>query len=284
MILARRVAAALAIAGAGVLAYAVPVSATGQHATHECVDGTHRDDLNGHIDTSSGVGTVTGKAALCAPVDILFSIYKVPDTWDGDAFNGTAVPQHVLQTVRGTLQGEETLSLQVGLPACGNVQADLYYPPEIPDIDINGTGPGLIAGYIWQISPPTECKPATTTPSATETTPSATETTASETTASVAETTASPTETETPTGNPTETTPSATPTTTPATTPATTTTIAPPPPIGRPIPLPPVGPPPPPQQLPMTGSNSTIPLVGLGLVLLGSGIALSLIGRRRRTA
>jgi len=276
MILARRVAAALAIAGAGVLAYAVPVSATGQHATHECVDGTHRDDLNAHIDTSSGVGTVTGKAALCAPVDILFSIYKVPDTWDGDGFNGTAVPQHVLQTVKGTLQGEETLSLQVGLPACANVQADLYYPPEIPDIDINGTGPGLIAGYIWQISPPTDCKPATTTPSATETTPSATETTAS-----VAETT--PSATETPTQTPTQTTPSATPTTT-TTTATTTTTIAAPPPIGRPIPLPPVGPPPPPQQLPMTGSNSTIPLVGLGLVLLGSGIALSLIGRRRRTA
>src|SRR5215475_9087716 len=245
MILARRVAATLAIVGAGVLAYAVPVSATDRHATHECVNGAHRGNLNAHIDTASGVGTVTGKAALCEPVDIVFSIYKVPDTWDGAGFNGTAVPQHVLQTVKGTLHGEETLSLQVDLPACANVQADLYYPPEIPDIDINGTGPGLIAGYIWQISPPSECKPETTTPSPTQTTPS-----------------------------PTETSPSPVPTTT---------TIAPPPPI-RPIPLPPVGPPPPPQQLPVTGSNSTIPLVGLGLVLLGSGIALSLIGRRRRTA
>jgi len=280
MILARRVAAALAIVGAGVLAYAVPVSATDRHATHECVNGAHRGNLNAHIDTASGVGTVTGKAALCEPVDIVFSIYKVPDTWDGAGFNGTAVPQHVLQTVKGTLQGEETLSLQVDLPACANVQADLYYPPEIPDIDINGTGPGLIAGYIWQISPPSECKPETTTPSPTETSPSALETSPSptETSPSPNETSPSPTETSpspTPTTpSPTETSPSPVPTTT---------TIAPPPPI-RPIPLPPVGPPPPPQQLPVTGSNSTIPLVGLGLVLLGSGIALSLIGRRRRTA
>jgi hypothetical protein len=33
-----------------------------------------------------------------------------------------------------------------------------------------------------------------------------------------------------------------------------------------------------------TGSNATIPLLGIGVALLGAGIVLSLLGRRRRTA
>jgi len=260
MLIARRFAAALAVLGAGVLAYAVPVSAS-SHPTHEseCVDGTHRDNLIAHLETETGEGTVRGKAPLCEPVAILLSIYKVPDTWDGNGFNGTAVPQHVIQTDRGTLKGAETLTLHVDLPACGNVQADLYYPPEITDVDINGTGPRFIAGFIWSIGgppgQPAECVP--------------------------------PPSSSPPTTSPSSPPPSSPPTTSPSSTvPVPTESTTAPPPTGRPIPVPPpaVAPVPPPRKLAETGSSSTVPLIGLGAILLGGGIGLSLVGRRRDAA
>jgi LPXTG-motif cell wall-anchored protein len=236
MLNARRFAAALAIAGAGILAYAVPVSASPQpaHDGSGCVDGTDKSNLTASIDPATGNGTVTPKGTLCAPVDVLMSIYKVPDTWvAGSGFPGkddSAVPQQVIQTVRGTVSGDTPLTLHVTVPACGNVQADVYYPPEIKVIDRNGTGPSvLLAGTIWQITPPSECVQHSTSPPPSHSPP-------------------------------------------PRPKPA-------PPPIVQPIPVPPAAPKPP--QLAATGSNSTVPLVGLGAILLGAGIGLSLIGRRR---
>jgi len=282
MLIARRFAAALAVVGAGVLAYAVPVSAS-SHPTHEseCVDGTHRDNLIAHIEAETGDGTVRGKAPLCEPVDILLSIYKVPDTWDGSGFNGTAVPQHVIQTDRGTLAAGETLTLHVDLPACGNVQADLYYPPEITDVDINGTGPRFIAGFIWSIGgppgQPAECAPPTS-PSPTSPSPTSPSPTSPSPT-SPSPTSPSPT-------SPSPTSPSPTSPSPTSTVPVPTETTTTPPPIGQPIPVPPpaVASVPPPHKLAETGSSSTIPLIGLGAILLGAGIGLSLVGRRRDTA
>src|SRR5882724_6860077 len=86
MPLARRFAAALAIVGAGILAYAVPVSASSGTEHHECVDGHVRTSLDAQVDALAGTATVRGVKPLCEeeePVHLLLSIYEVPDTWDG---------------------------------------------------------------------------------------------------------------------------------------------------------------------------------------------------------
>jgi hypothetical protein len=263
MSVSRRLAAALAVVGAGVLAYAVPASATGNGDGHggggKCIENPRPSDLEGHLDAESGTAWVRAKDGRAVCSDVLLSIYKVPDTWNGHGFNDTAVPQQVIATDRATLKGNKKVHLQVPVPDCGNVQIDLYLPPELKTVDISGhPGSQYIAGYIWspgsENGHPKDCKPPTTSP----TTPCPTPTTPS----------------------PTPTTPSATPTTTAPVTPTASPTSG----LGAPIPVPPQQAPPAPPVLAETGSNSTIPLIGLGGFLLVAGIGLSLVGRKPRTA
>ena len=270
MSVARRLAAALAVVGAGVLAYAVPASATGDHEEGGggyCVDGTDRSNLGHHVDAESGRAVVWAEGRLCEPVDVILSIYKVPDSWNGNGFpaDGTAVPQTLIASAKGTVGKHGRLELEVPVPDCGNVQIDLYYPPEITAVTAAGHGDQFIEGYIWSIGGPNghpkECEPTPTpTPTDTETP------------------TPTPTDTETPTPTPTETeTPSPTPTESSPTPPAPSPTEG----QGGPVPvLPPQAPHTPPV-LAETGSNSTVPLLGLGILLLTAGIGLSLVGRRR---
>jgi len=204
------------------------VSASPRPAHHEggeCVDGTDKSNLVASVDAEQGNGTVTGTGPLCEPVDILLSIYKVPDAWQpGEGFPGkalpgggfSAVPQHVIQTARGTLEGGQTLKLHVDVPDRGNVQIDLYYPPEITDVDVDGTGAPFLAGAIWQIAAPSDCEEQTSGPPP-------------------------PSHSTTPPKPPKNTSPAA-------------------PAVVQPIPVPPAAPKPP--QLAETGSNSTVPLVG----------------------
>jgi hypothetical protein len=209
MPLARRFAAALAIVGAGILAYAVPVSASAGDPTHggDCVDGRVRTNLDAHVDAVAGTATVKGVAPLCdsESADLWLSIYRVPDKWDGGGFDASAVPQDALSHDHGTLSGDETLSLSVDVPTCGNVQIDLYYPPKIEHVTGAGHGSQFIAGLIWSIGgpngQPAECEHPTTTPPTTPSTTPPTSPTTSPTT--------------TPPTTPHSTSPVTTPTTTP---------------------------------------------------------------------
>jgi hypothetical protein len=297
MPLARRAAAALFVMGAGVLAYAVPATATGTDHHHgNCVDGTNQDDYTWSFEGQESLPT--GKAwikvkdgrQLCTSQHIVLSIYKVPDTWDGLPFpggNNSAVPQHVIAHATGTLDknGHQKLYLQVPVPDCGNAQMDLYRAPKQDDVDTSGTA-RFIAGIIYSIgangqaAPHGHPAPCTPPPPPTTTPPPPT------TTTPPPPTTTPPPPTTTPPPPPTTTPPTTTtppPTTTPPTTteapPITTivpTTTA--PPAAAPIPVLPQQP----TRLAETGSNSTIPLLGLGSLLVASGIGLSLAGRRRR--
>jgi LPXTG-motif cell wall-anchored protein len=280
MPLARRAAVALAVMGAGVLAYAVPATAhgSGHGPNKHCVDGTQKDALEWVLE---GENTMpTGKAwvqtkdgrKLCEPVDFVLSIYKVPDTWDGVRFDESAVPQHVIEHATGTLTGgDKKLKLEVSIPTCGNGQIDLYRAPAEDNVGISGT-PRLIAGSIFSVGGapghPASCTPppeSSSPPSESSSPPPASSSPPVESSSPPPASSSPPTE---------STTPPPPPSTTPAATP--TTTIA---PIGGAIP---VVPPAQPPQLAQTGSNSTLPLVGLGSLLLASGIGLSLAGRRRR--
>jgi LPXTG-motif cell wall-anchored protein len=280
MPVARRFAVAFAVVGIGVLAYALPASATESGYT-DCITNPTPDQLAGTLDAVQGTATVHAKPGVSICSDVLLSAYKVPDTWVGSTFDKTAVPQTLIgESAVGQVEGTGTTALTVPLPGCGAVQVDLYLPPEITTVTTTTGHRGqLIKGAIFRFvdsyGKPIVCEqptpPTTTTAPPTETT------------------TAPPTETTTATPPETTTAPP-TGTTTAAPTPTTTAagTIAPaaPPSVsaGPVVPVPTTPAPPAPPVLASTGSNATIPLIGIGVALLGAGIGLSLVGRRRRTA
>jgi LPXTG-motif cell wall-anchored protein len=295
MPVARRLAAAFAVVGLGVLAYAVPASATESGAADTastttntsslpCVDGNVRSNLQLVVaagttfDATQGVAVVRGKggAPICPGTDVqlTLSLYHVPDTWDGTPFpggpGGRAWPQTELTHQSAVLKGDKPVTLTVPIPTCGNVQIDLYTGPPITEVGSAGHPQSkLIFAELWSIGGPNG-HPAMCTP---ETTPPPTTTPAPTTSAP-----SSP----------------APPTTSPAV-PPTTSAAAPVPPVATsPGTIPPAQPivvatPPSvattaPPVLASTGSSTTIPLLGLGAALLGAGIGLSLLGRRRKTA
>jgi LPXTG-motif cell wall-anchored protein len=269
MPIARRFAAAFVVVGVGVLAYAATASATGSDEQCHTID---KSKLSWQLDVEGGHATVTAKESFDGCVDLILSSYTVPDTWDKQGFNETAVPQFAFDHARGKLHSDETLQLTVALPPCGAYQIDLYFPPQIDEVTIAGHGQQLLAGALKDTA--RDCS----TPSNTDTTTPVETTTPPEETTSPPPTT--PVESTTP---PATTTTSAPPTETqvvpPPSTPPTTQPNQGPPPI--PV-TPPAGSPPPvPPQLAETGSNSTIPLVGLGALLLTGGVVLSVVGRRR---
>jgi LPXTG-motif cell wall-anchored protein len=282
MSVARRFAAAFAVVGLGVLAYAVPASATESgDGAGACLTNPAPDQLVGTLDAHAGTATVRAKSGqnLCA--DVFLSAYTVPDTWVGPQFDKTALPQQLFgHSDRATVKGYETATLKIALPDCGGVQVDLYTAPEITTVTSTAGHRGqLIKGAIFRFVDsagiPVTCQPGTPTPTPTTSSPSVPETTTPPA-PTPSETTGSPTPSETPSPSP-----SAPATTTPevvvppAVTPVTPGPVAPVPTT----PAPPATP-----VLASTGSNATIPLIGVGAGLLVAGIGLSLLGRRRRTA
>jgi hypothetical protein len=291
MSVARRLAVAFAVVGLGVLAYAVPASATESQAGEGCITNPTPDQLIGTLEPRHGIAHVRAKPGLAICADVLLSVYTVPDTWEGAEFNRSAIPQHLYgKTTVGHVAGTAKTALTVAVPTCGAVQVDLYTPPEITDVnDLSGHDGHLIQGYIWRwwadgkhldcdagstspVPAPTE---STTSPAPTESTTSPAPT---ESTTAPAESTTGPAPTESTTAPvPTE--------TTTAPVPAATTPLAAIIPAGGtpgPIVAVPAAPAPPAAPvLASTGSNATLPLIGFGGALLVAGIALSLLGRRK---
>ena len=308
MSVARRFAAALSVVGLGVLAYAVPASATDDEkprAAGACVDAREPGAVEGRIEAGTGTAYAQGKggAALCpgTSVEVVLTAFQAPAGWDGSPFpggdgEGRAWPQFSTAHSTATLSGQNRLELTVPVPACGNVQVGLYTGAPVDVVDRAGWADGaLLAGWMWSVGGPNgsapKCgagpgplpvpespAPVTESPTPAPTTglPTPTPTTESPTPAPTSSPSAAPA--------PPGTTVPATPVTTaPATTapaptvpvaPAATPTRA----ISSPVPVPATVP-----ELPDTGAN-TLPMIGLGAALLLAGIVLSLLGRRRRGA
>jgi len=94
---------------------------------------------------------------LCKPVTVIWASYTAPATWDGKVFDSTAVPQHLAFSTSGVLSGTTGVTLTVRLPACGNVQEDLYYPPLVPLVSSSShfgvrIGNQLITSRLWHES------------------------------------------------------------------------------------------------------------------------------------
>jgi LPXTG-motif cell wall-anchored protein len=297
MPVARRFAAAFAVVGLGVLAYAVPASATDADTAATtttgtalpCVDGTVLSNLElvvpaaGTLDPTTGVAVVRGKggAPICAGTDVrlTLSVYRAPDIWDGTTFPGghkdpagLAWPQTELAHQTKVLAGAQPVTLTVPIPTCGNVQIDLYTGYPIKKVGAGGTPRSkLLLAALWSVGGPnghpTPCAPETAPPTTTSPAPPTTTAPAPPTTTPAAPPTTPSTTSAAPVP-PVSTSPEATPS------PAQPIVEVTPPSLGTATP--PV--------LASTGSNATVPLIGIGLALLGAGIGLSLLGRRRKTA
>jgi hypothetical protein len=288
MSVARRFAVAFAVVGLGVLAYAVPASATESQTSEGCLTNPTPDQLIGTLEPRHGIAHVRAKPGLDICADVLLSVYTVPDTWEGAEFDRSAIPQHLYgKTTVGHVSGTAKTAMTVAVPTCGAVQVDLYTPPEITDVnDLTGHDGHLIQGYIWRWwanGKHLDCDVDSTSP-----TPTPTESTTSP--APTESTSPAPTESTSPAPTPTESSTAPVPTeTTTAPAPETTTPLAgiiPPEGVTPgPVVVVPVTPATPATPvLASTGSNATLPLIGFGGALLVAGIALSLLGRRRTTA
>ena len=65
----------------------------------------------------------------------MFSVYVVPDMWDGRGFNETAFPQQVYKSTEAVALSKHktTLVLDSMIP-CKNAQYDVYYAPKITSL------------------------------------------------------------------------------------------------------------------------------------------------------
>ncbi|HEY6737016.1 MAG TPA: PKD domain-containing protein [Candidatus Saccharimonadia bacterium] len=82
-----------------------------------------------------GTGTVSTKnnLPLCQAGSLELESFSMPDTWDGQGFNASALPQARFDSMGITLPAgapnlHETLTVKVP-EACQNTQIDFYFPP-----------------------------------------------------------------------------------------------------------------------------------------------------------
>jgi hypothetical protein len=202
MSVARRLAAAFAVVGLGVLAYAVPASATESSPDEACITNPTPGQLIGSLEPRQGIAHVHAQPGVNLCADVLFSVYTVPDTWSGKQFDATAIPQQIFgKTVVAHVKGTDRVTVTAPIPQCGAVQVDLYTPPEITEVtSLTGHNGHLVKGSIFRWfanGKPLPCVETTPTPTETATatpTPTPTET---------ATATPTPTPTETATATPT---------------------------------------------------------------------------------
>lgn len=134
------------------IALASSTSATNNSTT--CVDGKVRSNLivTWKSNSEVTVGTVNNKP-LCNDVNIHFSSYTMPDTYNGKPFynNPTATPQTIFDDAPATLKKDSKtpVTLKIELPeACKNIQVDVYYAPKIVTVSKEGHGAQYISGKI----------------------------------------------------------------------------------------------------------------------------------------
>ena len=102
----------------------------------ECIDATQKDNVRVDWDGTYEVTVSTkGHRRPCAQTRVVFSVYVMPDTWDGHGFNETAFPQKHVQSTDSVVLSKHgaTLKLKPVNP-CFNVQLDVYYAPKITEL------------------------------------------------------------------------------------------------------------------------------------------------------
>ena len=104
--------------------------------THPCIDASKASNL---IVKWHGTNAVTvrtkGGRPPCAETKVVFSVYVVPDLWDGMGFNETAFPQQVYKSTEPVTLSKRKVWLELdSMIPCKNAQYDVYYAPKISSL------------------------------------------------------------------------------------------------------------------------------------------------------
>ncbi|MEO5950347.1 MAG: hypothetical protein ABIQ04_02770 [Candidatus Saccharimonadales bacterium] len=159
----------------GLIVSAVTLSAPSVGATSNvaCIDGTLSSNLKVTWKSNNSVSVTTvGSKPLCADTTLFFSSYTAPDSYNGKGFaDPSATPQTVFNSTSIVLKKDSipSVNLSITLPeACKNKQVDVYYAPEVKNVNVKGHGAQFISGYLITKSV-SECIP--TAPPVTPVTP-----------------------------------------------------------------------------------------------------------------
>lgn len=136
-------------AAISIMALATVFTSHATYATSDdahCSTGTAADlSVVWNSDTQISISTKSG-LPLCQDLNLYYSTYVMPDDYNGHDFstdNTTSFPQTIAQSTSFTLPEGEAGAWVKDVPApdyCKNMQADLYYGPEITGIDNSGLG------------------------------------------------------------------------------------------------------------------------------------------------
>lgn len=120
-----------------------------------CIDLSDSSNLGFDWDGDNKIRVWSKDASkkLCDDVKLYLTSYTMPDTWNGNGFNSTALPQTKFDSDSVFLSKDSygpswftSKKLQVNLPdACKNAQIDLYYAPEITQLTPAGHGDQYIS-------------------------------------------------------------------------------------------------------------------------------------------
>ncbi|HEY6736463.1 MAG TPA: LPXTG cell wall anchor domain-containing protein [Candidatus Saccharimonadia bacterium] len=134
----------LSVAAAALAAtLVVPASASASTSSTNCLNGTdwqsyqgattgNNPNLSRSANGTTGTGTIATKNGLplCQTTTIVLESFTMPDTWDGQIWNETALPQYKYATTQFTIPAgvtNYTQTFSVAMPSgCKNAQLDFY--------------------------------------------------------------------------------------------------------------------------------------------------------------
>ena len=153
-----------------------PVTVVPTNQTTGCLDPTKSTSFTTSF--TRGTGTIATKNGLplCKPVSLVLESFTMPDTWDGNGFNLTGLPQKRFATVNldmpaGAANQKSTLSIAAP-ETCKNTQLDWYFAPAydgltgLHDDDARYIGGMIFAGKGGCGATPTATPKPTPTPKA----------------------------------------------------------------------------------------------------------------------
>lgn len=133
-----------------------------------CLDGSQFYNFRTSFTRGTGTITTADGRPLCADTKLVLESFTLPDTWNNQGFNQSAIPQYKFGVTALTFpagQSNVSKTATVPVPAdCKNTQLDFYYPPAYETITgLTDDDARYIGGRIFGRTQ-TTCTVATPTP------------------------------------------------------------------------------------------------------------------------
>lgn len=141
------------VAAGAVLAFSAPALARSDSSS--CLDPSDPRSYEAEIPNRNG-GTITTKDGrpLCSDGDMVLQSFNVPDTWNKEGWNKTAIPQTQYASTEFTFPAntsDHSITVKVDSPdPCKHTQLDFYVAPGYEKIDtLTGDDALNVAGILF---------------------------------------------------------------------------------------------------------------------------------------